>query len=226
MNARLVHAMTAGLFASAAAHAIVIESGEIVLTAGTTAAQSPWLTSASPAYLGFVPIIFYDNAGAPVFAATVHMLETRLAPLNTRTLYFVTDVTYTTGGRGIEAIEIDGYERFDVDVDYRTDLFPLGVPVQNVYRSADGDRLEYRFSEPVGHEMETPFVFAHANATQYDFTGRMLMRLNTGESAYLEGIAVPVLRVEPTCDLDTNNDNIINFADLNGVLSAFGQLCP
>ena len=58
----------------------------------------------------------------------------------------------------------------------------------------------------------------------HDLSGRIVVRLTTGERHIVEGVLAPAL--PPSCPGDTNRDGAVNFADLNTVLTNFGQNCP
>jgi len=130
----------------------------------------------------------------------------------------------TTGlaGRSITRIEFTGWGTNAVDAEYRNDVAPAPAP-SSAERSVDGDMLTINFGTPLQPTQTSQFFYIFTGAPTVENTGGARIVLNTGESATVGGLPVPAPLV--ACEGDTNGDGVINFADLNGVLTNFGDSC-
>lgn len=205
------------------AQPVPLASGQQTPLGGTTIGASPWLATSTFVVLFSYPVVVRDAQQNVIYAAT---LEQRL--INSATLQrFIIEcrVRFTeSNGRAIRSIEFSGYENFATNVDYRADLAG-NVSPSLASRSADGDTVLFDFASsgiPGGAESFRFFVMT--NATSTADTGRAIVTLTTGESVTLHGVRIPVYT--PDCPGDINQDSVVNFTDLNSVLSNFGQACP
>lgn len=120
--------------------------------------------------------------------------------------------TYNIATLGFEIIgfSLDGYAGWDTDIGYRTDGLGDKGPT-SVSRSADGDRLTFRYGNPLfvsgllgGPREESLFPYIVTNAANYAFTGSMrLFGVDVAHperlfSVELTGLAVPATVPEPT----------------------------
>jgi hypothetical protein len=86
----------------------------------------------------------------------------------------------------LDSYDITGFNSFDIDADFRTDLpdDPGPKGAMGAHRSADGDT--------VGFDFVNGFLFLQTNATAFDRTGTGRFPDNSGDSiATLSNIAVP-----------------------------------
>ena len=91
-------------------------------------------------------------------------------------------------------------------------------------RSDDADRVGFLFTNPFlfpGDQSRFFFVFTEATHYRENVVARIT--LNTGETVMVGGLHGPS---GASCPGDTNHDGVINFTDLNSVLSVFGEGCP
>ena len=75
----------------------------------------------------------------------------------------------------------------------------------------------------MGGGVNTLRAFVMTNATEVAPSGSVQINLSSGDSATIAGLRVPI--DETTCPGDANADGVVNFADLNAVLAAFGTTC-
>lgn len=215
--------------ASSSASAVVVAPGQTQVLLGTDATASPWLASPSPFS---IPAGFYVPAPDGVTALFVGqaLVSFRfVAPLSQPILSYRLQTTYAEGSRRIVAVEFTGYAPFAVEAEFQAESSNNKEP-KRVVRSADGDTLRFEFETPIFANETTKFFFAMTNATQYANVGTMRIILNTGEVGVVNNFPVPVVPAGPAvpdpCPSDTNDDGVINFTDLNTVLTNFGEPCP
>ena len=126
------------------------------------------------------------------------------------------------GDRWIESVTIMGLRGLAIDTDYLTNFSGQFAP-HEASRSMDGDLLTFRFERPAQNASLSRSFFVYTNAPSLSSSGSILVTLNTGESVVVPHMPVPKAGPTPfVCGLDTNNDGIINFADLNAILTSSG----
>lgn len=199
----------------------VLNPGANIVLGGTNPTASPWLQGVSPGGSG-PSFVIQDSNGNVVFSGSLLVSFRDTVPFGYR--HGVYRVQNTTGvpGRTITRIEFSGFGTSHVDAEYRSDFVPAPAP-SAATRAADGDTVAFQFAGlPSGATSQFFYIFT--GAPEIAFTGTARIVLNTGESALITGLPVPAPLVE--CEGDTNADGVINFTDLNGVLTNFGESCP
>lgn len=230
MNARTLLGMVAALgVAASSASAVVINPGQWSALSGTNSAQSPWLSAPSPSAVP-TSIAVLSSPTTAVYVCTLLVSQGAAVPLATPVLSYRFENTLAQDDtRRIASVSFTGYKDIRIDADFRLDTGGVGDP-KRVRRSADGDTLTFEFETPIpGNVAATRFFFAYTNGATIVNDGTATLVLTTGESRTVTGIPRPSLGVAPqapSCAGDTNGDGVINFADLNAVLSDFGQPCP
>lgn len=211
------------------ASAVVINPGQTSVLIGTNSVQSPWLSVPSP---GAVRVRFFV-LGPPftaIYSGDLLISLGSTVPLSEPVLVYRLENTWAEDAtRRVTSISFTGYKEIRIDADFRTDLGGTDEP-KRVRRSADGDTLTFEFETPIpGNVAVTKFVFGYTNGAMLAFDGTATILLQTGESVTIEGLPRPSHGVAPTlpsCEGDTNGDGVVNFSDLNGVLTNFGEECP
>jgi opacity protein-like surface antigen len=219
---RMMLGVAAAMAVGSAAQAVVVNPDSVVALNGTTAALSPYLLGGSP---GGTTRFFEvrDSSNNVVFSGTLLLSFTDANPFGRRYISMRLQGLNGQGGRSVVGIELSGYGLFNIDTNHRTDFAPALFP-DKVTRSEDGDTLRYDFPVGVtpGQNSQFVYIFTQAPALANTGTGRIL--LNTGEVGTITDVPVPVN--PQACQGDTNGDGVINFADLNSVLTNFGDDCP
>ncbi|MGP1310040.1 MAG: hypothetical protein ACTS27_07585 [Phycisphaerales bacterium] len=207
---------------SSSALAVPLAPGDQVNLSGTTAINSPWLPGVSQSGSQSFPFLITDAQQNPLFQGTLFTTVFRSNALGTLRFRHQIDMTQAVAGRSVTRVEVLGYTGFETNVDYRTDGSGSIGP-NAASRTTSGAQVAFFFTNPPldgGVESRNFEVFT--NATFFDNTGQARITLNTGESVVLTGLPRPILT---DCPGDTNGDGIVNFADLNTVLSEFGEPC-
>jgi hypothetical protein len=200
----------------------VLDPGTSISLGGTTVTASPWLQGVSP---GGTTRSFTITGpgGAVVFSGTLLVSFRDTVPFGYRHgVYRVQNLT-GSGPRWIASIEFEGFAGADIDVEHRTDAAAGAIP-RTAARSADGDAVSFFFTGDLTAGATSQFFYIFTGAPTVANTGTARITLNTGESATVTGLPVPAPLV--ACEGDTNGDGVINFTDLNGVLTNFGESCP
>jgi len=214
----------AALSLSAAALAVPAQPGDVVNLNGTTAAAEPWLSGPSSGGANVIPFTVLDSGGNPVFQGTFTSEPGTSDTLGTlRIRYRVRDMQ-AIGNRRVARVELFGFAGLQTNVDYRTDGLGDVGPNLASRTNGTGTQISFIYSNPLfTPNLDSYYfhVFSNATAFREDGLGRVV--LNTGEFAVISGVHVPQLT---DCPSDTNGDGIVNFADLNAVLSDFGDACP
>jgi hypothetical protein len=230
MNARKLFACAAALGTiGASAFGVVINPGQWSVLVGTNGIQSPWLNVPSPGATGAQ----FAVLGAPfvaIYSGQLLISFGRTVPLEEPVLFYRIQQTWAEDTtRRISSISFTGYKDIRVESEFRTDQSGDGEP-KRVRRSADGDVITFEFETPIpGNVAATKFFYTYTNGANLVFDGTATITLLSGESATITGLPRPSLGVAPpapTCPGDTNADGVINFVDLNGVLTNFGEDCP
>lgn len=203
---------------SMGASADVLAPGSSVSLGGTTVIASPWLQGVSP---GGTTRSFSitGSGGEVVFSGTLLVSYRDTDPFGYRHGVYRVQNTTAFGPRWIVRIEFDGFGDGDLDVEYRTDA-AAGVIPHTAARSADGDTVSFFFSGNLGAGATSQFFYIFTGAPELDFTGTARITLNTGEVAMVTGLPVPA-----SCNGDTNGDGVVNFVDLNDVLTNYAEDC-
>jgi hypothetical protein len=230
MNARVHFGIVAtlGLIGSSAT-AVVINPGQTSLVTGTTITQATWLNGPSPG-ASFHPVIVVDQADNVIYSCNLLISLRVTVPFAQPALSYRIQNTWAQDpSRRIVSVSFSGYKDLLVDAEFRTDI-PGQAEPKRVSRSADGDTLTFEFESPIeGGISESRFFFAFTNAVELVYDGTATVTLQTGESQTITDLPRPKFGgalPPPTCEGDSNGDGVINFADLNGVLTNFGEDCP
>lgn len=210
---RQLLAAFAVMLLSTAATAAPLLPGGVIFPAGDTAITAPNTTGVVQND-NLIPFSFditaFTNVGGNV--------QNRVAESNLlNTMIFSPRIrdTFNIATRGFEIIgfSLDGYAGWSTDVGYRTDGLGDKGPTA-VSRSADGDRLTFRYGDPLfisglfgGPREESLFPYITTDAPSYALTGSMtLFGINTANpeelfSVELTGLAVPSSVPEPAAGL-------------------------
>lgn len=222
IHSTMIIAAGAGAVLGSSALADTVAPGASVTLGGTTPTLSPWLQGVSP---GGTTRFFEvrDASNAVVFSGTLLVSYVDANPFGRRYANYRFQGTSGVAGRAISKVEFSGWGVNTVDTEYRSDFAPAPAPGA-AERSPDGDTLTLTFGAPLAPTQTSQFFYIFTGAPTVASTGSARIVLNTGESAMVSGLPVPAPLV--ACDGDTNGDGVINFTDLNGVLTNFGEICP
>jgi hypothetical protein len=222
MNAKT---LLAGMFCATlfggAALAVPLAPGDQVNLNGTTTAQTPWLAgSGSNGIIQAFEIV--DAGGNAVFQGSFVMDVVESNDLGTLRFRHRIVNTQAVGNRRVTRVDLAGYQGFQTNVDYTTDGSGVVGPDASS-RTASGTQVAFFFGDavlPAGSDSLSFFV--HTEATAFNSAVQARITLNTGETVVIGGLRGPALT---DCPGDTNGDGIVNFADLNTVLTNFGDEC-
>jgi hypothetical protein len=190
---------------------------------GTTAAADPTLVG--PVLADELRTFeIFGGGGALLFRGE---LQLRVQRSNiTNTLIFSWKVVNSQPGlNGIVArIEAESFKDFLVRADWRSDSPGAAMPNFGD-RNGSGSVINYDFlTPPLFSGADSRFFFAFTDAQDYNADGCVTIYLTTGEF-----VTLPAFAPGAPCDScrgDVNGDGVVNFADLNEVLAAFGTTCP
>jgi hypothetical protein len=149
------------------------------------------------------------------------------APFQNPIIRYAIEDPDAVGSHGIVEVAFLGLGRQVIDAG-RLSNQNVSMPWPNrAARTPDGDVVAFEWDVPVpppSGPIGSQVFFVYSSAPLIDMNGRMRVTLNTGEQAIIQGVPVPTLG--EACPGDTNADGVINFTDLNGVLTNFGEDCP
>lgn len=217
-----VVAFTLGVIGGAAV-GDVFQPGQTLTLEGTTPTLSPWLQgNVSGGTTRFFEV--RDGSNAVVFSGTLVVDFVQAVPFGVQYANYRLVGTSGVGGRSVTSIQLPGWRTSSVDAEFRSDLEPGAVPPSFAGRSLDGDTMTFLFTGGLPSGEDSRFFYIYSGATEIVSTGIARVILNTNEFVEITGLPIPAPDV--ACPGDTNGDGVINFVDLNGVLSNFGQNCP
>ncbi len=132
--------------------------------------------------------------------------------------------TQAMPGRSIVRVEVGGYQGFQTNVEYREDGSGVLGPGGAARSVPSGSFVAFYFQSGGALEggVDSRFFHVFTDAGQFARAGTARIVLNTGESIILDAVLEPALT---DCPGDTNGDGVVNFTDLNTVLSDFGDDC-
>lgn len=213
-----------GLSLSVAANAAEVAPGATVSLSGTSRVASPWIGDDTGPVLfvvGNVPV--RNESGQTVALLTANVRLAATPPFTDRGVLVYRLLSLSSTIRPT-SFAIDGFEGVLVDTNWRNDTSGTGnSAVPAVARSADGGTLTYTLGSGTALYVAWP-VYVYTLETELENTGTMVITMSTGQTVTLTGLPVPAKAA--ACEGDSNGDGLINFADLNGVLSNFGEDCP
>jgi hypothetical protein len=219
--------MLAGMSCAAmvcgAALAVPAQPGDVVNLNGTTLAAEPWLGGVSADGANLIPFTILDSGGNAVFQGAFTSSPSVSGILGTMTVSYRVRDTQAIGDRRVVRVDIFGFTGLQTNVDFRTDGLGTVGPNLASRTNGDGAQISFLFQNPLlSSDLDSRFFYVHSNGTAFTENGLVRIVLNTNESVVIGGVHVPALT---DCPSDTNGDGIVNFTDLNRVLSDFGQSC-
>jgi hypothetical protein len=225
MNRLNVSALMAVSCAAAAvcgsALAVPLAPGEQVNLNGTTSGQVSWLPGGVIGPTASLPFEIVDSQGGPVFQGTVTSDSVLSNELGTFRIDTRLKDMQAIGNRAVSRVDLVGFGPLQTNVNYSTSgLGDVGPSAAS--RTASGEQVSFFFNPFLFVSQDSYFFWIHTNAPAYRTDGQLRITLNTGESVVVTGVRVPVLT---DCPADTNGDGVVNFTDLNAVLSDFGEDC-
>lgn len=225
----IVSGMVLASMGASVASATVLEPGGSFVPVGTTGAASPWLSTGLAALNSVNSYTVLNGSGQSLLTGDFIVAIVPMPPFVDRgyCVYVVSVFTSPQGPRQVASIELSGFAGASVDAGFRTDLAPFGgtSPAPSLAsRSADGDTVRFDFQPGVSAFAPSRALFVYTPSARLQNTGTARITINTGESVTLTGLPVPTSLA--SCEGDANADGVINFADLNGVLTNFGEPCP
>ncbi|MBX3352412.1 MAG: hypothetical protein KF684_05715 [Phycisphaeraceae bacterium] len=206
-----------------AASGDVLQPGQTLALEGTTPTLSPWLQGSVSGGISR-PFEVRDASNAVVFSGTLVVDFVQALPFGVQYANYRLVGTSGVAGRAVTSVQIPGWRTSSVDAEFRSDLEPGTVPPSFAGRSLDGDTVTFLFTGglPAGQDSRSSYIFS--GATPLVQTGIARVILNTNELVEITGLPVPAPSI--ACPGDTNADGVVNFADLNSVLTNFGTACP
>lgn len=204
------------------AWAVPMAPGTQVNLGGTTTLQTTWLSGVTQGLTLSVPFGVQDAGGNLVFQGTLTSFAIRSNELGTLRFQYRLVNTQAVGSRRVVRVDLAGYQGFQTNVNYSTD--GLGAVGPNTAaRTANGSQVAFVFSNPtLPAGTDSRSFWLHTEATAYDANVLAQITLNTGETVVIGGLRGPALT---DCPGDTNGDGVVNFTDLNTVLTNFGDDC-
>ena len=210
---------------STAASALVVPPGAYLPM--STMTEAPWLSLPIETEVD-VPFVVRDAQGNVVFSATLAVSVAYNTPFQNPMVRYAIEDPDAVGSRAITEVSFLGNAGLVIDTGraFASDFFSWPT---HVARSEDGDTLTYIWGAlpvppPTGAEFGSHIFFSYSSAMSVNFDGVMVITLNSGEQGVTTGVPVPASPL--SCTTDTNGDGVINFTDLNAVLSDFGENCP
>ncbi len=210
----------AAVLTAGSALAVPIEVGETLHLPGTTTGQTDWLAGVGETPTQQFPFTVTDAGGAPVFQGTFTARVVRSFVTQTvRVAYRVVDMQ-AVGNRAVESVAVTSFIEMTANADY-SDEGPGDVGPTMAVRSPGA--MVFEFDPFLFASQDSLNFWVQTNARHYDTTGGCRITLNTGEFVVITtGIYSPT---KVACPGDSNGDGIVNFTDLNTVLSEFGEEC-
>ena len=199
----------AALLFSTTVNAAPLLPGGVIFPAGDTVATAP--TTAGVVQNDNLISFSFDITPFTIVGGNVQNRVVESSLLNTLVFSPRIRDTFNIATLGFEIIgfSLDGYAGWNTDIGYRTDGLGDKGPT-SVSRSADGDRLTFRYADPLfvsglfgGPQQESLFPYIVTDATDYALTGSM--RLLGRDAAHperlfsveLTGLTVPTTVPEP-----------------------------
>lgn len=208
---------------SAGASADILFPGDTLLCDGGNQFSSPWLVGFTA---GNVTRNFEirDSNDEVVFTGRLHMyIMENTGPVVRRYVNYRLQNLNGVGDRAVSAINLTGFGDSAIDAERRND-WEEGEHPAAIVRSVDGDMVTAQFPELVSPGRQTSFIYLFTDAQVLEPNGTAEIVLNTNERVTLTHLPVPPRRPAP-CAGDANGDGVITFADLNALLSEFGDAC-
>ena len=217
--------LCAAVAVSGSALALPIHAGDVLNLNGTTVAAEPWLSGPSVDAATFTVFAVFDNGGHPVFVGEFLSQPFRSNTFGTIKInYELRNFQGVVGDRRVVRLEVFGYAGLQANVEYRADSTGDVGPNLVSRTNGDGGQISFIYANPpLLTHLDSFGLHIQTNATFFHEQGFARVVLNTGESAIIGNVHVPTLS---SCPGDTNGDGIVNFTDLNTVLSTFGENCP
>lgn len=225
MYKAIVLACAITLMSGVASGVIVPEGDTVSISTPATPTTSPWLLIPPTPPIGF-PIVVRDDQNNEVYGAALSVSLAFDPPFQNPVIRYAIEDPDGVGSRGIVEVAFLGLGRQVIDAGRLANLNPALPWPNRASRTTDGDIVAFEWDVPVpppSGDVGSQVFFIFSSAPLIDMNGRVRVTLNTGEQALIEGIPVPTLGEE--CIGDTNADGVINFTDLNGVLTNFGEDC-
>ncbi|MBX3352414.1 MAG: hypothetical protein KF684_05725 [Phycisphaeraceae bacterium] len=210
--------------AGASAHAAPLPPGSNdVFLPGTSFAGQPVLVGPAVAS-ATQPFQIFSGGGALLFQGELVQIVRRSNATNTLGFYYAIRNT-VSGLNGVVArVEAEPFTGVAVDANWMTDSVGLAMP-NFADRNGSGSIINYDFlTPPFFSGAESRIFLAFTDATEVNDDGFVTIYLTGGESVTLPAFAPG--RPCPSCRGDVNGDGVVDFADLNEVLGAFGTVCP
>lgn len=196
-----------------------VPPGQTVELAGVTPAQAPWFGKEWSPQTDSRSIDVSFNPG--FYSGIVTADAVVLPPASNAVVWYSVFTLSSIGVGNVVAITIEGLGGQTVYAEYRPDLGAVGAP-ERAIRSADGDALRFEI-QSFGQGAPSAPVYVYSTGSGLA-RGRAILTFSSGATAVVEDVLIPAPADAP-CAGDINGDGAVNFADLNGVLSNFGQAC-
>lgn len=212
----------AALLGASGAFAAPIRDGDQIALGGVTLAQEPWLDAQGVVSTFQWTFDVRDGSNAVILTGRLEQRVYMSATLRMLVMdYRIRDIVSSEAK--VTRLDVDGFSQFATNVDFRTDL-PGTTGPEGAIRSGNGDTVSFTFFDNALPEGVNHFpLYLLSNAKQTLIGGTATIHVSTGESVSISGLRSPLYL--PHCARDLNRDGIINFADLNAVLSSFGLAC-
>jgi len=218
-----------GCVLAAGASAVPVEPGEVVLINGADVADSPWLTGTGDV-ARFSAFEVRNEANVLIASGVVRSEHIRSEIFGTQIIQYRVENVQNFEGAVVRVSRVTptGFAGLTTNADWRN-AGPIGTAPTSVQRDVDpeGDRLQFGFTSANPRPgFDSPVFFIVTNATDFRTDGEVILRTNTGVDVVVTGVYAPAVPARASCDGDTTGDGVINFADLNSVLTNFGGVCP
>ena len=220
LGVSLVVAAVAWLAGAGEARASVVDPGQTVALGGVTAVQAPWHGTQWWTETEVRSFVIFDADDNVLYSGIFGSLGVLTPPLAHPVVWYEVRSRTDEAPSPVASITVEGVGDQALRMEYRADV-NTGAAPSRVVRSADGNTLRVEYDGGIMREASRP-VYAFSTGSGLE-RGRVTLTLVSGETVVFEDVLVP--GEAGSCAADTNGDNIVNFADLNAVLSNFGDAC-
>jgi hypothetical protein len=205
-----------------AAGASDVQPGETVELIGVGPLQAPWYGNEWAAETELQTFLIVDDSGVVLYAGRLVAQAVIVPPLEHPLVWYTIRSLGSEAPSTVATVTVEGLAGRTLFAEFRSDQGGGATPLC-VERTVDGDALRIDYGAGVGGLISSP-VYVYSTGSGLA-RGRVTLSTAGGETVVLENVLIPGAPLA-SCEGDANGDGVINFTDLNGVLTNFGESCP